>query len=100
MCPYHQWTYDLGGRLKAVPLQRGLRGQGGMPADFRREEHGLRRLAVTQRHGVVFASFAGSPPSFEEYLGPTMLALFDRVFDGRPLRTLGYMRQRIHSNWS
>ena len=28
-----------------------------------------------------------------------MLAYFDRVFDGRPLRLLGYMRQRIPSNW-
>ena len=28
-----------------------------------------------------------------------MLPLFDRVFDGRALRVLGYMRQRIRSNW-
>ena len=38
-------------------------------------------------------------PSFEDYLGASMLAYFDRVFDGRPLRVLGYMRQRIRSNW-
>lgn len=99
MCPYHQWTYDLRGRLRAVPLRKGLRGQGGMPADFRLEEHGLERLAVAERHGVVFASRASAPPPLEDYLGAAMLALFDRVFDGRPLRVLGHMRQRIRGNW-
>src|SRR5262249_30010799 len=34
-----------------------------------------------------------------DYLGASMLAYFDRVFDGRELRVLGYMRQRIRSNW-
>ena len=28
-----------------------------------------------------------------------MLAYFDRVFDGRELRVLGYSRQRIPANW-
>jgi salicylate 5-hydroxylase large subunit len=99
MCPYHQWTYDLAGRLKAVPMRRGLRQQGGMPADFALAEHGLNRLATAERHGVVFASFDHATPPLPDYLGPAMLALFDRVFDGRPLRVLGYMRQRIRSNW-
>lgn len=99
MCPYHQWTYDLRGALKAVPLRRGLRGQGGMPAEFRLEDHALQRLAVAERHGVVFASFDVRVGGLEDYLGPAMLALFDRVFDGRALRLLGYMRQRIRSNW-
>jgi salicylate 5-hydroxylase large subunit len=99
MCPYHQWTYALDGGLKAVPLRRGLRGQGGMPSDFRLADHGLQRLAVSERHGVVFASFDAGLDPLEDYLGPAMLPLFDRVFDGRALRVLGYMRQRIRSNW-
>jgi salicylate 5-hydroxylase large subunit len=99
MCPYHQWTYDLRGNLKAVPLRAGLRGQGGMPKDFRLTDHGLQRLAVSERHGVVFASFDTQTARFADYLGGAMLALFDRVFDGRALRLLGYMRQRIRSNW-
>jgi salicylate 5-hydroxylase large subunit len=99
MCPYHQWTYDLRGALKAVPLRRGLRGQGGMPEDFKLEDHGLQRLAVSERNGVVFASFDAGVAPLADYLGPAMLGLFDRVFDGRPLRVLGYMRQRIRSNW-
>ena len=54
-CPYHQWTYDLDGRLLGVPLMRGVKSdgvvQGGMPADFRRDDHGLARLAVIEREG-------------------------------------------------
>src|SRR5215468_781058 len=99
MCPYHQWTYDLRGNLVGVPFCRGLRRQGGMPADFSLEDHGLQKLRVAERHGVVFASFGADLPPLEEYLGATMLAYFDRVFDGRALRVLGYMRQRIGSNW-
>ena len=99
VCPYHQWTYDLGGNLIGVPFRRGYRGQGGMPADFRLEEHGLQRLSVARRHGVVFASFSPEPEPFDRYLGDTMLGYFDRVFAGRELVVLGYLRQRIPSNW-
>jgi salicylate 5-hydroxylase large subunit len=99
VCPYHQWTYDLGGNLIGMPFRRGYRGQGGMPADFRLEEHGLQRLSVARRHGVVFASFSPEPEPFDRYLGETMLGYFDRVFAGRELVVLGYLRQRIPSNW-
>ena len=73
VCPYHQWTYDLAGNLLGLPFRRGYRGQGGMPADFRPEEHGLQRLAVTQRNGVVFASFGAPNETLETYLGARML---------------------------
>ncbi len=99
VCPYHQWTYDLEGRLRGVPFRRGVQGKGGMPDDFREGDHGLRTLAVHERHGVVFASFDPSVPPFETFLGVRMLGWFDRVFDGRALRVLGTMRQRIRGNW-
>src|SRR3984957_2847354 len=99
VCPYHQWTYDLAGNLLGVPFRRGYRGQGGMPADFRSEDHGLQRLAVARRHGVVFASFGAPTEALESYLGDRMAGYFGRVFDGRDLVVLGYMRQRIPSNW-
>ncbi len=98
-CPYHQWTYDLEGNLIRAPLRRGVKGQGGMPADFDLGKHGLRKLKVACRHGVVFASFANELEPFEDYLGPAMLPLFDRVFDGRGLTVLGYSRQLIPANW-
>jgi salicylate 5-hydroxylase large subunit len=99
VCPYHQWTYDLKGNLIGVPFRRGVKKQGGMPADFDPREHGLRRLQVHARHGVVFASFADVVEPFEAYLGESILKLFDRVFDGRALSILGYSRQLIPANW-
>jgi salicylate 5-hydroxylase large subunit len=99
VCPYHQWTYDLSGKLLGVPFRRGYQGQGGMPADFMPQAHGLQRLSVARRHGVIFASFDAATEPLEDYLGPLMLQYFDRIFTGRELTLLGYMRQRIPSNW-
>jgi len=99
MCPYHQWTFDLTGDLIGVPFRRGIRKQGGMPADFAPAEHGLGKLAVARRNGVVFASFAHDMEPLEDYLTPEILALFDRVFDGRALKVLGYSRQLTPANW-
>ncbi len=99
VCPYHHWSYDARGRLKGVPFVKGVKQLGGMPDDFRREEHDLPELAVTCRGGVVFASFAHDLPALEDYLGATNTAYFDRVFDGRSLELLGYSRQLIPGNW-
>ena len=103
VCPYHQWNYSLKGELVGVPFRRGVKqdGQtvGGMPSDFDPKQHGLTRLQVAARGGVVFASFDPDVPAFEDYLGPDVLHYFDRVFSGRKLVLLGYNRQRIPGNW-
>ena len=99
VCPYHQWTYDLAGNLIGVPFRRGLDGQGGMADDFKNEEHGLRKLQVTTRNGVVFASYSDAVEPLEDYLGAAMIETFDQTFDGRELRILGYYRNTIPSNW-
>ena len=39
ICPYHNWTYDLTGDLKAVPFRRGVKGKGGLPEDFDLSKH-------------------------------------------------------------
>jgi salicylate 5-hydroxylase large subunit len=102
-CPYHQWNYSLKGDLQGVPFRRGVKQggkvQGGMPADFKPEDNGLTKLKVAARGGVVFASFDNDVESFEDFLGPVILGYFDRTFDGRELKILGYNRQRIPGNW-
>ena len=103
VCPYHQWSYALNGDLQGVPFRRGVRQDGkvngGMPADFDPKDHGLTPLKVACRGGVVFASFDHGVESLEDYLGPTILGYFDRLFNGRQLTILGYNRQRIPGNW-
>ena len=103
LCPYHQWNYSLKGDLQGVPFRRGVKQDGkvngGMPQDFKLEEHGLTKLKVATRGGVVFASFDHEIESLEAFLGPTILKYFDRTFNGRQLKILGYRRQRIPGNW-
>lgn len=103
VCPYHQWSYDLKGNLQGVPFRRGVKqdGQvkGGMPKDFKPADHGLTQLRVAQRGGVVFATFDHDAESFEDFVGPEMLHYFDRMFNGRKLKLLGYNKQRIPGNW-
>ena len=102
-CPYHQWNYNLKGDLTGLPFRRGVKAeggvQGGMPADFRLEDHGLAKLQVARRGGAVFASFDPDVEPFESFVGPEILPFVDRVFSGRPLKLLGINRQRIPANW-
>lgn len=103
VCPYHQWSYNLKGDLQGVPFRRGLKQDGkvngGMPADFKPADHGLTKLKVAVRGGVVFASFDPDVESLEDFLGPDILRYFDRLFNGRKLKIMGYNRQRIPGNW-
>ena len=98
-CPYHQWSYDLKGNLTGCRFAAASTAMAGCPRISTRRKHGLTRLSIATRHGVIFASFDSAVPPLEEYLGPAMLPYFDRVFDGRELRVLGYSRQRIPANW-
>lgn len=103
VCPYHQWSYTLKGDLQGVPFLRGVKSDGkvngGMPKDFKTADHGLTKLKVATRGGVVFASFDPDIESLEDFMGPTILGYFDRLFSGRKLKILGYNRQRIPGNW-
>ncbi|MCS6765273.1 MAG: aromatic ring-hydroxylating dioxygenase subunit alpha [Candidatus Protistobacter heckmanni] len=102
-CPYHRWNYSLKGELRGLPFRQGVKQgdkvNGGMPADFNLKEHGLTKLKVATRGGVIFASFDREVEPLEDYLGPAILGYFDRVFNGRKLKILGYNRQRIPGNW-
>ncbi len=99
VCPYHQWAYDLKGNLIGVPFRRGVNGKGGMPADFRNEEHGLKTLKVATHRGVVFASYADDTEPLADYLGPDILREFEATFDGRKLKVLGHYRHSLPGNW-
>lgn len=99
LCPYHQWAYSLKGDLIGVPFRRGVRKQGGMPADFDPKQNGLSKLRVEEVNGVVWATFSDETPSFREYLGEKFWKHYTRVYDGRKLEVLGYNRQHIPGNW-
>jgi phenylpropionate dioxygenase-like ring-hydroxylating dioxygenase large terminal subunit len=96
-CTYHNWTFDLEGRLRGVAFRHGIRNQGGLPPDFDFSAHGLQRLRVEVLHGLVFATFSGDVAPLPEYLGERMTAHIARIFT-RPIRLLGSYRQFMHNN--
>lgn len=97
-CVYHHWCYDQRGNLIGVPFLRGLKGRGGMPRDFKMDEHGLRTLVVESFAGVIFATFDPSVEPLESYLDAPMCDYLKRMFR-KPITILGYSRQRIPANW-
>jgi Rieske 2Fe-2S family protein len=60
-CPYHAWTYDLDGCLKAAPNMDRIEG-------FREKDYPLERVAVDTWDGHVFLNFAKEPPPLAEQL--------------------------------
>ncbi len=98
VCVYHQWCYDLSGKLVGVPFKRGVKGRGGFPREAMNEPMGLTTLRVESYRGAVFGTFAEDMPSLAEYLDPQFTAHLDRLL-ARPLVILGYQRQRIRGNW-
>lgn len=58
VCPYHQWTFDLDGRL--IHAAR-------MPADFDKSQHGLGPIHVETVAGCIYACLAEEAPDFEAF---------------------------------
>ena len=96
-CVYHAWNYNLQGDLTHAAFAHGLRGEGGLPKDFKNSEHGLRKLRVETLCGLVFASFHDDTPPLQDWLGDVANGI-RRVLH-KPLKVLGYDTQRIHANW-
>ena len=97
-CIYHGWSYDLAGRLNAVAFEHGIRRQGGMPPEFRKEEHHLQRLRVAELSGLVFGTFSDEVEDLESYLGPLVVGGIRRVLN-RPAAIIGRSTQILPNNW-
>lgn len=97
-CIYHSWCYSAQGDLIGVPFMRGVQGKGGMPSDFSMQDYGLRKLRVASFHGLIFGTFRDDAEPIEQYLGPLLVENVGEIL-GRPIRLLGYQRQRIYANW-
>ena len=96
-CVYHAWNYNLKGDLTFAAFRNGLRGEGGLPKDFKLEEHGLQKLRCESFCGLVFATYRDDTPPLGEWLGDVGDGI--RRVCSKPLKVLGYDTQRIHANW-
>jgi phenylpropionate dioxygenase-like ring-hydroxylating dioxygenase large terminal subunit len=92
-CPFHAWTYDLEGRLEAVPTADAFEG-------MCRERKGLVALPVTEGYGLIVGRLRpGSVVDIEDYLGPgltdelAMLGFADWEPYGEP------HVHRVGANW-
>ena len=97
-CIYHGWTYDLAGQLTGVAFEHGVKRQGGMPPEFRKEEHRLQRLRTAVLGGLVFGTFSDASPDLETYLGPDVTRGLLRVMNRTP-HLLGRSTQVMPNNW-
>jgi len=61
-CPYHGWSYDLGGELKAIPAQHTFPG-------VEKDKLGLQPVEMEMLHGLVFTRVMPGGPSLRESFG-------------------------------
>ena len=96
VCPYHGWSYDRAGELKAAPFSSGY--APGKLAELRL--HAVPRVRVYR--GFIFASLAPRGESLEEFLGPAK-ASFDDLVDRAPGGELevagGVFKHTYQGNW-
>jgi phenylpropionate dioxygenase-like ring-hydroxylating dioxygenase large terminal subunit len=97
-CVYHAWRYDLRGNLRSIAFQRGVNGRGGMPADFRMEDHGPRKLRTTVLFGIVFGTLSAATPDIETFAGPGVIERL-RTAAGQKLEIIGRFTEVLPNNW-
>ncbi|NIU62232.1 MAG: Rieske 2Fe-2S domain-containing protein, partial [Pseudomonas stutzeri] len=97
-CVYHAWSYNRQGDLTGVAFEKGVKGEGGMPPDFCKEEHGPRKLRIAVYCGLVFGSFSEDVPDIEEYLGDEICQRIERVMH-KPVEVIGRFTQALPNNW-
>jgi phenylpropionate dioxygenase-like ring-hydroxylating dioxygenase large terminal subunit len=91
VCPYHAWTYDLGGRLTAVTHRKEF-------TDFALDQYGLKPVETEIYKGFVFVRLKPGLPGVAEMLAPyeTELAAY-RLEELKPMGRVT-LRTR-HVNW-
>ncbi|CAN7529836.1 aromatic ring-hydroxylating dioxygenase subunit alpha [Rhizobium sp. LjRoot98] len=70
VCPYHQWTYELDGKLIWA---------NDMGADFDASRHGLRPVNLHNLEGLIYICLSQTPPDFDAFaeLARPYLAIHD-----------------------
>jgi len=63
-CPYHGWTYNVGGALVGVPVQQTMYDEA-----FARPDYGLRQARVEMHKGLIFATWDRERPPLDDFLG-------------------------------
>ncbi len=89
-CPYHAWSYDLDGELRAAPHMDGVE-------DFDYSCNGLLGVRLAVIGGLVLIDLSGDAPDPNEHVGD----LFDHLERYRltDLRRAGETTYEVNANW-
>ena len=95
-CPYHSWSYDLEGKLKAAPHIGGTNNH--KPKGFNFSEHSLKKIRIYIWHDWIFININGKAKNFKEYAKPLIKKFDDVDFDKlKYAATLDF--GKINTNW-
>jgi len=96
VCPYHGWSYDRAGALRAVPFESGY------PPEALRDLRLKPAPRVATYRGFIFASLASQGEDLETFLGSAK-ASFDDFVDRAPGGELevagGVFKHAYNGNW-
>lgn len=87
-CPYHAWSYELNGKLRGAPSA---------PRNFNKTPYTLRTCHVRLHCGLIFLSFASTPPDFMEYI-----SAFTRELEMQQVKQTKVVRRQVlcaDANW-
>ncbi|GMV81270.1 MAG: (2Fe-2S) ferredoxin [Planctomycetota bacterium] len=88
VCPYHQWVFELDGRLASARQ---------MPDDFEFPAYGLRPVHVRVLAGLIFVCLHDAPPPFEPYAAA--VEPFTAPYEMENVKIACARRYELHSNW-
>ncbi len=95
-CPYHAWSYDLQGNLKAAPHIGGTNNH--KPKGFNFKEHGLKPIRIHIWNDWIFINLNGKAKKFIEYAKPLFSKFKDLDFNKlKYTATLDF--GKINTNW-
>jgi phenylpropionate dioxygenase-like ring-hydroxylating dioxygenase large terminal subunit len=95
VCPYHAWSYNNDGTLRAVPRD------GAYAPDFDKADYPLVSLRVEQYAGMIFATFKDDIEPLVDFLGPACkwMDLFMKQGAGYGVKVAGTHSFRFRGNW-
>ncbi len=96
ICPYHSWTYDLEGKLKAAPHIGGPNKH--KPKGFNFKKHGLKPVRIHIWNDWIFININGKAKNFNDYAKPLFSKL--KNIDFKKLKYIATLDfGKINTNW-